>query len=103
MNIPHFYLTLEIGMHFKTNYILTFRDLCVYVVHKNVVIFSLESGIICRALHFLGKHPKHWAKALHSKSHICIVCLVLYDTVIIYDKLILSHMPDYFRIHYCVQ
>lgn len=41
-------------MHFKISYILTFRDLCVYVVHKNVVIFSLVSGITCRALHFLG-------------------------------------------------
>lgn len=40
-------------MHFKTSYILTFRDLCVYVVHKNV-IFSLVSDITCRALHFLG-------------------------------------------------
>lgn len=57
---------LEIGMHFKTSYMLTFRDLCVYVVHKNVVIFSLVLGTIFRALHFPGRHPEHWAKSVNS-------------------------------------
>lgn len=72
------FLTLEIGMHFKTSYMLIFRDLCVYVVPQNVVIFSLVLGTICRALHFLGKHPEHWAKTLNSESCIYVVYLVFY-------------------------